>query len=177
MSENGKGKWIRAWIFGVIAFLLVTLTPGYFVYRYITFDTRIAQGHFFPVDIPPAIGTDTPEDRKKAFAFYRSGEYPEAAVEFDNVLKSDLSPEDIKTITFFKGVSQLGSCEFKAAHTTLTSVVATTHPYYQGAAEWYLSLASIGSHKMEEGKSLLQKMVADTTHDYHRSAVDLLPKL
>lgn len=112
-------------------------------------------------------------DLIKAIQLYDKGNYLEAIIRFDAILKSDATNT---AAHFFIGVSYIETKEYSKAIDNLNFVVTQNDTAFVEHAEWYLSLCYIKMNQMNKAMNLLHKIANGTTF-YKVMASDVLHKM
>jgi tetratricopeptide (TPR) repeat protein len=118
-------------------------------------------------------GPSEVSDLIKAIQLYDKGNYQEAIVKLEAIIKSDASNTAAR---FFIGVSYIETKNFDKAIENLNFVIAQNDTAFVEHAEWYLSLCYVKTNQMSKAKTLLHKIANGTTF-YKMMASDALSKM
>ena len=112
---------------------------------------------------------------QNAYDAYNDGRYEDAIEEFDNLLV--IEPETNDDILFFRANALLGTGETRRAIATLRELLTRTESTQREAATtWLLALALLKENQEEEGRALLEELIA-TDSFFKPRAQDILDQL
>lgn len=124
-----------------------------------------------PADFSTRSATVNNDGFMKAIQLYNDNKFPEAIVEFENILKTDPSNNAAK---LFLGICYTETKKYKEATVLFKSILVQNDTIFEEHASWYLSLCYIKVNKPGLARPILDKLIS--SHSFYREKASELKK-
>lgn len=176
-SANSGGR-VRRLFYSLAAAASVAILVGVFGLQFSKnnySNEALAEGAYY-FDLPTTRSTNTNENPlSSGFNAYEAANFTEAISFFQGITTDN---PQYKEAQFYLGHSFYQKGEFEQAIVAFQSVIDANDLQRKEAAEWYQIVNYIAAKKQDGNfTTLLNQLVTDEGHAYHKNAVDLNGKL
>jgi|SRR5690554_817321 len=171
-AKHKQRPQIKKWLY-VAASIIILIGISMFVFNKQPTHSELYASYFepYPNTVAPIVrGGENNLDKQEAFVAYENGSYEQAHVLFENLAKDN--GEDY--VFFYQAMSAMADEKYSEAQDIFTS--RTWSEEYVDKVQWYRALNLLHLSKIDESKSILEKIIQSQSYN-HKRAAQLLKEL
>ena len=157
----------------VVALVGALLMGGYYAYEWLRPPTMQELTETYgPPESPIRADTTLPTGLGAALTSYYAGQYASTLTKLERI-----PPDSLRLVAYYRGLTLLALNRYDQARHQLAQARQSPNSVVGQRADWYTAMTYLRAGDAAQTRRELTPIVADSTHRYHRFAVELIDKL